>query len=107
MDNQTTLHWAAEGGHLECAKALVEGGANLNASDECDDSNPLVTPRDGRTPAQLAKASGNGDVADYLEVSIHICYIYKYIYITECCVVHNDDIPLNVTLLCVFSIIKF
>ncbi len=68
MDNQTPLHWAAENGHLECAKALVDGGADLDASDECDDRNPLVTPREGRTPAELARLSNNRDVADYLDV---------------------------------------
>ncbi len=68
LDNQTPLHWAAENGHLEVAKALVEGGADLKASDECDDSNPLITPRAGRTPAELARQSGNSDVADYLSV---------------------------------------
>ena len=34
-DGRTALMYACEGGHIECARLLVEKGADLNAKDKC------------------------------------------------------------------------
>jgi cytochrome c len=52
---EAALHIAARSGCLDCVKALVEAGADVNAK-----------TKDGKTPLHLAKRSGQREVADYL-----------------------------------------
>ena len=52
---ETALHIAVRSGCLDCVKALVEAGADVNAK-----------TKDGKTPLHLAKFKGQGEVADYL-----------------------------------------
>lgn len=37
MENQTALHHAAAGGHIEAVKRLVDVGAHTNAKDKASD----------------------------------------------------------------------
>lgn len=52
---QAALHVAVTLGCLDCVKALVEAGADVNAK-----------TKDGKTALHLAKRKGQRDVADYL-----------------------------------------
>jgi cytochrome c len=57
IGTETVLHYAAERGYLDCVKALVEAGADVNA----------VTSNDQyRTPLHIAKRRGFKEIADYL-----------------------------------------
>ena len=57
MEGETALHVSAKRGCLECVKALVEAGADVNA----------VTYGDHpRTPTHLASLYGTDQVVDYL-----------------------------------------
>lgn len=57
IGTQTVLHYAADDGCLDCIKALVEAGADVNA----------VTSNDQyQTPLHLAKRRGLKEIADYL-----------------------------------------
>jgi cytochrome c len=57
VGRQTVLHFAAARGCLDCVKALVEAGADVNA---------LTSDSQYRTPLHNAKLRGFRDVADYL-----------------------------------------
>lgn len=57
IGTETVLHSAAEHGCLDCVKALVEAGADVNAVSSNDQY---------RTPLHLAKLRGFSEVADYL-----------------------------------------
>src|SRR5215216_554989 len=57
MGRQTVLHLAAEKGCLDCVKALVEAGADVNAQ---------TSDSQYRTLLHLAKRRGFREVADYL-----------------------------------------
>jgi cytochrome c len=52
---ETALHIAARSGCLDCVKALVEAGADVNAK-----------TKDGKTPIHLAKLKRQREIADYL-----------------------------------------
>ena len=52
---EAALHIAARSGCLDCVKALVEAGADVNAK-----------TKDGKTPIHVAKFKGQREVADYL-----------------------------------------
>ena len=52
----TALHFAARQGHIQTAKALVEGGADVN----------LVSPGDRTSPLLIAVINGHFDFAMYL-----------------------------------------
>ena len=54
-NRENALHFAVTLGCLDCVKALVEAGADVNA-----------TTRDGKTPLHLAKSRGQREIADYL-----------------------------------------
>lgn len=43
MGGLTALHFAARNGNVETARALVDGGADVNHGSEADNSTPLVT----------------------------------------------------------------
>lgn len=60
---ETMLHYAVENAGLECVKALVEAGANVNAVWIRGD--PARRP-DIITPYHLAKHDGHSDIAEYL-----------------------------------------
>jgi cytochrome c len=53
----TVLHLAVERGCLDCVKALIGAGADVNA---------LTSNGEYRTPLHIAKRLGLGDLADYL-----------------------------------------
>eukprot|EP01063_Lacrimia_lanifica_P027493 TRINITY_DN386_c0_g1_i2.p2 TRINITY_DN386_c0_g1~~TRINITY_DN386_c0_g1_i2.p2 ORF type:complete len:836 (+),score=420.59 TRINITY_DN386_c0_g1_i2:82-2589(+) len=55
-DKRSALHLAAEEGHLEAVKVLVEAGAHTNCAD-----------RWGTTPLSGAVQNGHSEVADYLK----------------------------------------
>jgi ankyrin repeat protein len=54
----TALHWAAQNGHLEMVRHLVE---NIKVERMAD--------RLSRTPAALAKSRGHTTVSDYLSAN--------------------------------------
>lgn len=54
-NREAVLHIAVSSGCLDCVKALVEAGADVNAK-----------TKDGKTPLHLAKFKGHDEVADYL-----------------------------------------
>ena len=54
-NNQTPLHVAALGGHINVAKALLKGGADRNAKG-----------RGGVTPLMTASNRGDGDMANLI-----------------------------------------
>src|SRR5215208_3181323 len=53
----TVLHLAVERGCLDCVKALVEAGADVNA---------VTSNGEYRTPLHIAKRRGLNEIADYL-----------------------------------------
>ena len=61
-EGQTALHVATERGCLDCVKALVEAGSNVNAQHRIDSGQHILVT----TPLHLAIANGHGDIADYL-----------------------------------------
>ena len=54
---ETPLHWATSSGDFEAVRALVEGGADINAIGGCIDN---------ATPLKLAEIFGYRQVTDYL-----------------------------------------
>ncbi|MEF2162548.1 ankyrin repeat domain-containing protein, partial [Pseudomonas aeruginosa] len=54
-NRENAIHIAVNLGCLDCVKALVGAGADVNAK-----------TKDGKTPLHIAKFKGNGEVADYL-----------------------------------------
>jgi len=56
---ETPLHYAAEGGHLDIVKAFVEAG-----------SDPQLLDTGGRTPLRCAQLNQHSAVVDYLEPRI-------------------------------------
>jgi cytochrome c len=54
---ETVLHNAANNGCLDCVKALVEAGADVNA---------VTSDGQSRTPLHIAKRRGLKEIADYL-----------------------------------------
>ena len=56
MGGFSALHFAARNGHLDAARALVDGGADINQASESDRSTPLV----------VATGNGHFDLAKYL-----------------------------------------
>ncbi|TIM13042.1 MAG: c-type cytochrome [Mesorhizobium sp.] len=54
-NREAVLHIAVRSGCLDCVKALVEAGAEVNAK-----------TKDGKTPLHMAKFKGQREVADYL-----------------------------------------
>ncbi len=54
-NRENALHIAVRSGCLDCVKALVEAGADVNAK-----------TKDGKTPIHLAKFKGQREIADYL-----------------------------------------
>jgi cytochrome c len=57
IGTETVLHYAAEDGCLDCVKALVEAGADVNA---------VTSNGQYRTPLHIAKRRGLKEMADYL-----------------------------------------
>jgi cytochrome c len=57
IGTETVLHYAAEDGCLDCIKALVEAGADVNA---------VTSNGQYQTPLHLAKRRGLKEIADYL-----------------------------------------
>jgi cytochrome c len=57
IDSETVLHIAVKRGCLDCVKALVEAGADVNAQ---------TSDSQNRTPVHIAKLLGFPQVADYL-----------------------------------------
>ncbi|QOF75571.1 ankyrin repeat domain-containing protein (plasmid) [Aminobacter sp. SR38] len=54
-NREAALHVAVRSGCLDCVKALVEAGADVNAK-----------TKDGKSPLHLAKFKGQHEIADYL-----------------------------------------
>lgn len=50
----TALHWAADKGHLDIIKALIQHGADIQAKDT-----------DGMTPEEYASLAGQKEVSAY------------------------------------------
>jgi hypothetical protein len=68
--NYSALHYAADAGHLDCAKVLVEHGANFMARTVSDDGYTGACYR--MTPLELANQSFRYDVAWYFKYDLPV-----------------------------------
>jgi ankyrin repeat protein len=73
IGTETVLHYAAEDGCLDCIKALVEAGADVNA---------VTSNGQYRTPLHIAKRRGFKEMADYL-LAHGVILPKTYIHISE------------------------
>ena len=59
----TALHHGSKNGHLEIAKILIGAGADARITDVC-----------GRTAADVARAQGHLEIADYIESTLPVSH---------------------------------